>query len=662
MNTRSFTHPDLYVTPTLLLASLLLALSGPPLSAQTLDRNLIVNGGGEAGPGTDGATPPSSIPGWTPAGAPRVITYSSGYDLLPDGIVPAGRQDNYFAGGRADPVSTLTQSVDVSPAAASIDTGAVTYAVSGYLGGRGDNHTVLTVAFLGPAGSTLGSVTLGPVTANDKAVNSALYFRRQIGPLPSGTRTARVTVQFNLSGSAANDGYADLLALVLSNPAAPGTVFDTNVISNAGAESATAGTSTQLAADVPNWVRTAHFSTDYYEDSSGDLSGSNILPPRPGRNYFWGGNNNALSSAYQDIDVSAAAGLIDSGSVSYALMAWLGGITTEGDNVVLRAEFKRWDGTSLSTAVLGPVSAADRNNLSGVLQRITNGRIPAGTRMVRVTMTMTRVVGGNNDGLADNLSLILSASGVPALPSIFSDGVTSASDFGGFTSVAPGSWMEIYGANLAAVAGDWSAADFTGNVAPTVLNGVSVTIGGQPAFVSYTSPGQVNVQVPTVSPGILGLVLTNSRGSTQAYSVTVAAARPGLLAPGSFIVAGLQYVAAQHTDFSFALPAGTLPGVVTRPARPGETLILYGIGFGPVTPATPPGRISTGLTQLVSNVQVQIGGVPALVTYAGSAPGLVGVYQFNVVVPNITASSFAPVLFTTDGVPIGQQVYLAVSP
>ncbi len=633
-----------------------------PLGAQTVfDHNLIVNGGAENGLGTDGTTVPVSIPGWTQSGSPRVITYSSGYDLLLTGIIPASHRDNYFAGGLNIATSALTQTIDVSSGASNIDGGNVTYDLSGYLGGRGDNNSVLTVTFLSGNASSLGVVTLGPVTATDKAQTSALYFRRQIGNLPAGTRTITVALQFNRSGSTANDSYADVLQLVLNSPGAPGTALDHNVIANAGAEAAAAGTYTQIAGDVPNWVRTANFSTDSYDDSNGDLSGSNIKPPKAGSNYFWGGNNNALSSAYQDIDISAAASLIDAGNVSYELMAWLGGFASQGDNAVLKAEFKKWDGTTLSTVTLGPVSAADRNNQSGLFQRILNGQIPAATRMVRITMTMTRTDGTDNDGLADNLSLILSSSGIPAVPSIFPDGVISASEFAGLSSIAPGSWVEIYGTNLAAVTGGWTAADFIGNTAPTILNGVSVTIGGQPAYISYTSPGQVNVLAPQVTAGTQQIVLTNSAGSSQPYSVTVSAIQPELLAPASFLVGGLQYVFAQFADYSFVLPPGTLPGVVTRAAHAGETITMWGIGFGEVTPSTPPGQIATGLTQLVNILHVTIGGAIADVPYAGLAPTLVGVYQFNVVVPNIPANTYAPVVFTVNTVPVSQQLYIAIS-
>ena len=634
----------------------------PPTDTTIFGHNLIANGGAETGAGTDGLSTPASIPGWTLTGAPRVITYASGYDLVATGIVPNNHLANYFAGGLNTAASTLSQAIDLSSGAANIDTGNVTYEVSGYLGGRGDNTAVLTVTFLGGSANQLAVVTLGPVTATDKDVDSALYFRRQIGPVPAGARTANVVLQFNPASGGANDGYADVLELALNTPGPAGTLMETNLISNAGAEAAAAGTATQIAGDVPNWVRTADFSTDSYDDPNGDLTGSTLTPPKPGSNYFWGGNSNALSSAYQDIDISAAASLVDAGSVSYTLAGWLGGYSSQGDNAVVTADFKKWDQTTLLTTMIGPVSATDRNNVSGLLQKVLTGQVPAGTRLVRITMTMTRTDGSDNDGVADNLSLLLTSPGVPGLPAINSGGVISASEFGGFTAMAPGTFIEIYGTNLAATTGEWSAADFTGgHTAPTVLHGVSVTVGGQPAFVSYTSPGQVNVQVPDVAVGQQPIVLTNSAGSSPAYTATVNATQPGLLAPPSFLVSGKQYVVAYFANGTFVLPPGTLPGVVTRQAHPGETIVMYGLGFGPVTPATPAGEIATGLTQLNGTLRVQIGGAAAEVNYAGMAPTYVGLYQFNVVVPDIASNDFAPLVFTLDDIPISQQLYLAVA-
>ena len=77
-----------------------------------------------------------------------------------------------------------------------------------------------------------------------------------------------------------------------------------------------------------------------------------------------------------------------------------------------------------------------------------------------------------------------------AVPKSLNEGaVISHTNFGGFPSVAPGTWMEIYGSDLAGTSRQWAYSDFVGGTAPTSLDGVRVVIGGQDAFVAYISPG-----------------------------------------------------------------------------------------------------------------------------------------------------------------------------
>lgn len=245
-------------------------------------------------------------------------------------------------------------------------------------------------------------------------------------------------------------------------------------------------------------------------------------------------------------------------------------------------------------------------------------------------------------------------------PTISNGGVVSASDFGKFTSVAPGSWIEIYGASLAAAASQWSTSDFQNNTAPTSLSGTSVKINGQPAFVYYISPGQVDVQLPgNIASGIQLLTITAAGKTSPLYQVVVNAVEPGMDAPASLNLNGHQYVAALFSDGSYALPSGAISGLASHPANPGETITLYGVGFGPVTPAVPAGQIAQGLTTL-SGFSVTIGGAPAKVSYAGLAPGFVGLYQFNIEVPKIAAAAAVPVVFTLNGTTSTQALNIAV--
>ena len=236
----------------------------------------------------------------------------------------------------------------------------------------------------------------------------------------------------------------------------------------------------------------------------------------------------------------------------------------------------------------------------------------------------------------------------------------SASAYGEFSSITPGGWVEIYGSNLSATTRGWAASDFSGNNAPTMLDGVSVSIAGQPAFVEYISPGEINVLLPSTIPtGAQRLTVTSGGVTTAAYTVTVNALEPGFLAPPSFNIGGVQYAVGMFSDGAYALPAGAIAGVNSRLAKPGDTLTLYGVGFGPVSPSSMAGVLVQGLTSIASDFHVSIGGVAASVPFAGLAPSFTGLFQFNVTVPNVAAGN-QPLTFTLGGGAGTQMLFLPI--
>jgi uncharacterized protein (TIGR03437 family) len=248
------------------------------------------------------------------------------------------------------------------------------------------------------------------------------------------------------------------------------------------------------------------------------------------------------------------------------------------------------------------------------------------------------------------------------------DNILSATAFGGFTTVAPGSWMELYGSGLSSSTRQWAGSDFTGTKAPTQLDNVKVTIGGQSAFVYYISPTQVNAQVPSnVGTGSQSVTVTNGSVTSPARSITVNDLQPGLLAPSAFLINGKQYVAGLFADSTqggpFTIPPGSIQGVAARYAKPGDTIIIYGVGFGPVKDTggndIPAGNVVTVANTLARSFSMTIGGQPATLKYAGLAPNFVGLYQFNVTVPNVANNDLTPVTFTLNGT-AGPTQYIAV--
>ena len=200
----------------------------------------------------------------------------------------------------------------------------------------------------------------------------------------------------------------------------------------------------------------------------------------------------------------------------------------------------------------------------------------------------------------------------------------------GATAIESGSWVSIYGTNLSATSRAWQTGDFSGNTLPTKLDGVSVTINGKSAAVWYISPGQLNVQAPSDSAtGPVPVVVTNTYGTATGTGNLVQ------YAPGFFAIQG-KYPAAVHTDGAYVAPVGYFGNsVASRPAAPGETILLFGTGFGPTTPPVAAGQIFSGAAPLADATQLHmtIGGVAATVQFAGMVAA--GEYQFNVVIPSV---------------------------
>jgi len=317
--------------------------------------------------------------------------------------------------------------------------------------------------------------------------------------------------------------------------------------------------------------------------------------------------------------------------------------------------------------VFGRVSSTDTASMT-VLDNIATVPVFSTTPLGSVFDEIPLLNYSSGSVMDSNYVLVESIAEAGLPPVITTNGVITASAFGGYPAAAPGSYIEIYGTNLAGTTRGWASSDFSGNNAPTSLDNVSVTIDGNPAYVSYVSPSQVNVQVPgSVSPAlhVATVILTYNTQVSASQSLAIRPYEGALLAPASYNVGGTQYVAAFHAN-NTPVSNGTIPGTTAAPAKPGEEIVFYGIGFGPVNPSNVPvaGEIDTVATSLATSpFSFTIGQSQAQVVYAGFAPDFVGLYQFNVVVPT-NASGDLLIGFTLGAPPNAQTLpnplYLSV--
>ena len=194
----------------------------------------------------------------------------------------------------------------------------------------------------------------------------------------------------------------------------PQKVFDVNLITNGNAE-AGPGTNNEINIEpIPGWTRHGSIDVIQYASTSGNyLAVSDSGPADRGKNYFYGGGDgignygdNITTSITQSINLAPFAPILAQKPVHFTLSAWLGGYGGQDDNAKLTVQFLAADGHALGSANLGPVLAAERKNQDGLIQHSTTGTVPTGTMTIMVTLTMTKLAGGDNDGSADYLSLM----------------------------------------------------------------------------------------------------------------------------------------------------------------------------------------------------------------------------------------------------------------
>jgi uncharacterized protein (TIGR03437 family) len=219
--------------------------------------------------------------------------------------------------------------------------------------------------------------------------------------------------------------------------------------------------------------------------------------------------------------------------------------------------------------------------------------------------------------------------------------------------VSAGSWVTILGTQLSTTTRQWNADDFVAGNLPVKLDGVSVKMNGIPAYPYYISPSQLNVLAPDDgTTGPVQVQVTNAAGMSNALTVSKSAATP------AFFLFTQKYPAAVHLSGAGVGPAGLIAGGNFAPAAPGETIQLFGTGFGPTNPPSLAGKILSVPAPLASNVTVTIGGLRATVTFAGLSGN--GLDQLNVTVPAGLPNGDASIVAAAGGASTQANLFLTI--
>lgn len=301
------------------------------------------------------------------------------------------------------------------------------------------------------------------------------------------------------------------------------------------------------------------------------------------------------------------------------------------------------DNTGLAAAVSQPWVTIDFNCVSAGSTSATLCSVGVASAFLGPgTYTATVTVTGASNGPQTIAIQYIADPPAPGVPT-FGDVMNAADYFS--EPLITGEIVSIFGVNLGPVRA--VAFDGSSGGVPTSLAGTRVLFNSVAAPLLYVQDHQINAVVPTLtaSPvqvqvefqGVLSSVLTLF-SANQPYS------------PGIFTL-----------DYS-----GTGQGVIlnqdgtlntpTNPAGRGSVISIYATGLGQTNPAIADGKIVTALAPVTADVRVYFSTDPYIptfaspsISYAGLAPGFVGVYRVDATVPPDAPTGLLPLRLRLPG-------------
>ncbi|MFN0102284.1 MAG: hypothetical protein ACKV2U_09355 [Bryobacteraceae bacterium] len=266
----------------------------------------------------------------------------------------------------------------------------------------------------------------------------------------------------------------------------------------------------------------------------------------------------------------------------------------------------------------------------------------AGTSIVQVRAAVGSLSPGTYTGsVAINSNAVNEAQTVPVQfevvarsnPVLTAGGVVNNATFAGGDQLGRGTIAAVFGEQFRfgeAV----GAASLPLDTSP---GGVRVLVNEIPAPVYFVSYGQINFQIPYEAAVGTATVVVEANGQrSNGVTAPIADRAPRILRLGVG-----NYGIMVNQDGTFPLPRTSALGAAGRPARPGDTLVIYAIGLGPTSPAAANGTASPSSPLAVIDPMpvLQIGNISisqadaTTPLFAGLTPGFVGLYQINVTLP-----------------------------
>ncbi|HEX9117704.1 MAG TPA: fibronectin type III domain-containing protein [Anaerolineae bacterium] len=218
-------------------------------------------------------------------------------------------------------------------------------------------------------------------------------------------------------------GTAALGRLAQAAPAQPAAwPFGANLVANGNAEAGPGYNDGRIVSSIPGWPNPASMSVVLYSAVPTQLDPYHtiVIPPNHGLNFFAGLLGTPRPYIEQDIDLRAAAAVLDGGQAVATFSLYLGGAGTNPDRATATVIFLDGNKVAIGAGLtIDPISRSAGR--VGVWRKSVDGAVPSGTRWARVRVGIPGTPVNYAPWFADNISLVLSqaATGRPGTFQIY---------------------------------------------------------------------------------------------------------------------------------------------------------------------------------------------------------------------------------------------------